>query len=326
MSAEAPFRPGEEHFRAMIENATDIVTILAHDGTVLYESPSVERLLGYKPEELTGRNCAEIIHPDDLAATMEAIRDSVIAPGPGRTTEFRCLRKDGSWCFLEAVGKSFRSESGMEAIVVNSRDISERKRAEESTRAAQEAAERANRAKSEFLSRMSHELRTPLNAILGFTQLLEIDQPTPSQGESIEHISRAGKSLLSLINEVLDISRLESGHTALAPEPVEVAPFLRDMLALVHDLAIRHQVEVRMDATCEAERTVLADPLRLSQVFLNLLSNAVKYNRPGGQVALSCSDAPGRALRIAVTDTGIGIPAEKMGRLFLPFERCGAEM
>ena len=201
----------------------------------------------------------------------------------------------------------------------------DRQRAEEKVRRAIQQAEGANRAKTEFLSRMSHELRTPLNAILGFTQLLEIDQPTPSQAESIEHISKAGRNLLSLINEVLDISRIESGHTALAPEPLELTPFLRDTAALVRDLAARHRVELHLDPGCDAARTVLADPQRLAQVFHNLLTNAVKYNRPGGQVVLSCADAPGRAVCIAVADTGIGIPAEKIGRLFLPFERCGAE-
>ncbi len=202
----------------------------------------------------------------------------------------------------------------------------DRQRAEESIRRAIQQAEGANRAKTELLSRMSHELRTPLNAILGFTQLLEIDTPTPSQGECIDHISRAGKNLLSLINEVLDISRIESGHTELTTEPVEVGLFLRDCVALVHDIALRHRVSIHLDPSCERpSHTVLADPQRLGQVFTNLLTNAVKYNRPGGQVTLHCADEASRALRISVTDTGVGVAAEKIGRLFLPFERCGAE-
>jgi PAS domain S-box-containing protein len=201
----------------------------------------------------------------------------------------------------------------------------ERQRAEESIRRAIAQAEGANRAKTEFLSRMSHELRTPLNAILGFAQLLEIDSPTPSQSESIEHITRAGRNLLSLINEVLDISRLESGHTTLIPTTVEVAPFLREACDLAHESAVRAGVELRRDPSCDLPHLVLADPARLSQVFANLLSNAVKHNRPGGRVTVSVHGDREGFIRIAVADTGVGIAAEKMARLFHPFERCTVE-
>ncbi len=200
----------------------------------------------------------------------------------------------------------------------------ERQRAEESIRLAIAQAEGANRAKTEFLSRMSHELRTPLNAILGFAQLLEIDSPTPSQTESIEHISRAGRNLLSLINEVLDISRLESGHTSFTPEPIEVAPFLREMRECAQAVAAEHGVEIILDPSGEDSREVFADRPRLSQVFQNLLSNGVKYNRSGGKVTISVRNQRDQSVCISVADTGIGIAPEKLARLFLPFERCGA--
>ncbi len=200
----------------------------------------------------------------------------------------------------------------------------DRKRAEENIRVAHEQAERANRAKSEFLSRMSHELRTPLNAILGFTQLLEIDAPTPSQAESVDHVSRAGKHLLSLINEVLDISRIESGRLALAPEPIELDAFLRETLQRVAPLAARHEVTVIVEETCERPLQVLADRGRLQQVFVNLLSNGVKYNRAGGRVTVSCGLLE-NSVRVSVADTGPGISEENLARLFIPFERLGAE-
>jgi PAS domain S-box-containing protein len=201
----------------------------------------------------------------------------------------------------------------------------QRERSEESVRQAREQAEQASRAKSEFLSRMSHELRTPLNAILGFTQLLEIDRPSPSQVESIEHITRAGKHLLSLINEVLDIARIEAGRLALVPEPIDLPKFLQEALDLIRPLAERLSITLILQpGTATLPHRVLADRQRFQQVMLNLLSNAVKYNRPGGRVTITCRD-DGPQLRIDIADTGHGIDPEKLARLFLPFERLGAE-
>ncbi len=201
----------------------------------------------------------------------------------------------------------------------------EREKAEESVRAAHGQAEKASRAKSEFLSRMSHELRTPLNAILGFTQLLEADELSAGQAESVLHITRAGKHLLLLINEVLDIARIESGRLALSPERINLAPFLEEALDLIRPLATRHQITLVLESTATASpQWVLADRQRFQQILLNLLSNAVKYNRTGGRVTVRAS-AEGDRIRIAVTDTGRGIAPENLSRLFVPFERLGAE-
>jgi PAS domain S-box-containing protein len=202
----------------------------------------------------------------------------------------------------------------------------QRDRAEESIRQAREQAELASRAKTEFLSRMSHELRTPLNAILGFTQLMEAEQLEPGLAESVEHISRAGKHLLSLINEVLDISRIDAGRFALTPEPIEVHAFLGGAIESILPLAQRHAIPIYLEpATAVAPPLeVLADRQRLHQVMYNLLSNALKYNRAGGRVTVSYR-AEGHRVRMTVADTGRGIEPEKLARLFLPFERLGAE-
>jgi signal transduction histidine kinase/ActR/RegA family two-component response regulator len=192
---------------------------------------------------------------------------------------------------------------------------------------AKQAAEEASQAKSEFLSRMSHELRTPLNAILGFAQLLELDDLTADQRESVDHILRAGRHLLDLVNEVLDLSRIEAGRLQLSPEPVLVGDVLREALDLVRPLAAERRVRLAVgaDAGAAAPRRVVADLQRLKQVLLNLLSNAIKYNREGGGVVLACEAAPDERLRLVVTDTGPGIPADRLARLFTPFERLGAE-
>ncbi len=203
----------------------------------------------------------------------------------------------------------------------------ERHRSEEMLRLAQQSAVQANNAKSEFLSRMSHELRTPLNAILGFSQLLEIERLSGGQRESVEQINRAGHHLLELVNEVLDISRLDSGHLALTPEPLAVDEILREAIDLIRPQAEARRIELLAGPGClAADHYVLADRQRLRQVLVNLLSNAVKYNQPAGRVTLDGAPSPdGRRFRLSIRDTGIGIGPEKFSRLFTPFERLGAE-
>ena len=193
-------------------------------------------------------------------------------------------------------------------------------------REARALAEDANQAKSEFLSRMSHELRTPLNAILGFGQVLELDGLGPDQQESVDHIMHGGRHLLGLVDEILDISRIEAGTMTISVEPVEVASALGDVLRLVGPLAAASQIELTSGLPPADESYVLADRLRLRQVLLNLLSNAVKYNRAGGWVHVSVTHGRDRKVEIRVADSGAGIPADKLALLFTPFERLGAEL
>ena len=203
----------------------------------------------------------------------------------------------------------------------------ERKRDEETVRLAQISAVQANNAKIDFLSRMSHELRTPLNAILGFSQLLEIERLSASQRESVELITRAGRHLLELVNEVLDISRIDSGNFALTPEPLAVEEMVREAVDIIRPLADMRRVDVQIDADIlGGGHHVLADRQRLRQVLINLLSNAVKYNREAGSVVLRGGPTPdGNQWRLTVTDTGTGIAPENLQRLFTPFDRLGAE-
>jgi len=195
-------------------------------------------------------------------------------------------------------------------------EISERRRAEDD-------ADRANRAKSEFLSRMSHELRTPLNGIIGFAQLLELEVTTADQRESVDHILKGGRHLLALINEVLDLARIEAGKLAMSPEPVLVKDVVRASIDMISPQAAKRNVRI-IDTVTE-DSYVTADRQRLQQVLLNLVSNAVKYNTEGGLVRITCDDGPPGRSRLGVSDTGGGIDAERMQRLFKPFDRLGAE-
>jgi CheY-like chemotaxis protein len=204
------------------------------------------------------------------------------------------------------------------------RDISERKRTQ-SELARKAEIERSNQAKSEFLSRMSHELRTPLNAVLGFGQLLESADLDPRQRRNVSQILKGGRHLLELINEVLDISRIEAGNMSFSLEPVHVGSALGDVVDLVRPIATEREIAIEPPAPGSADRFVMADNQRLKQVLLNLLSNAIKYNRDAGSVTVSVAeDSPGHLL-IRVADSGIGLSEEQLTRLFYPFERLGAE-
>jgi signal transduction histidine kinase/ActR/RegA family two-component response regulator len=186
-------------------------------------------------------------------------------------------------------------------------------------------AERANQAKSEFLSRMSHELRTPLNAVVGFGQLLELDELKPAQREGVEQILKAGRHLLNLINEVLDISRIEAGTISLSLEPVDLGSVVAESLSLIRPLAEKAGVRLTVDPGELADVYVRADNHRLKQVLVNVLANAVKYNRRGGEVKGSFAALADGRVEFEISDTGCGIPAEELERIFEPFDRLGAE-
>ncbi|HEY4226744.1 MAG TPA: ATP-binding protein [Candidatus Limnocylindrales bacterium] len=205
-----------------------------------------------------------------------------------------------------------------------SEDITERKRAADEILHARNEAERANLAKTEFLSRMSHELRTPLNAILGFSQLLDDDGLDADQRQSVAYITQAGRHLLGLINEVLDISRIESGQLSISPEPVAVEELVEEVLALTRPLASGRHIRVDVQDAARVG-SVVADRQRLKQVLLNLVSNAVKYNREAGSISIRCAPVAGERVRISVVDTGYGIAPSHLDRLFRPFDRIGAE-
>jgi PAS domain S-box-containing protein len=328
--SDLALRRSETHFRTLVENSSDYILIFDSRGTVSYIGPSEEKLLGNPLEEVVGRTPAELVHPDDRARVEGAIADVFQHPARVERFEFRLRDQSGSWRVFEAVARVLQEEEdGPPLALANARDVTERREAEEALLAAKLEAERANRAKSDFLSRMSHELRAPMNSILGFAQLMEMEELDGGKKHAVERILSAGRHLLNLINEVLDIARIEANRQTLALEPVRVAGVLSDALDLARPLAIQYDRRLIEEIPPEADCYVRADRQRLTQVVLNLLSNAIKYNRAGGRVLFLCrvaetEPAVGWAA-IGVRDDGPGIPAERLDELFTPFARLGAE-
>lgn len=193
---------------------------------------------------------------------------------------------------------------------------------EEKLQKAKEEADAANKAKSVFLSNMSHELRNPLNAIMGFSQLLQFEKLSPVIAEHVDHIHQAGQHLLTIVNEVLDLSRVESGKAEINMENVEIDRLLRNILELAAPLATKQNIELTHQPASELQ-FVSADATRLSQVLLNLISNAIKYNKPQGKVLVYTQKLDGNRIRINVSDTGPGLTAEDQRKLFIPFTRLG---
>jgi PAS domain S-box-containing protein len=298
------------------------------DDTVTYVSPNIEHILGYTPAEVVGAPgfWPSHIHPDHRQEFMEKRRRLQQERANLFEYDLPVLHKNGTYRWMYNLTRYEYDERGTAVRALHyGLDVTDRKSVEEAVRLAKEEAERANQAKSDFLSRMSHELRTPLNAILGFAQLLEMEPLSPESRESLEHIVKGGQHLLQLINEVLDIATMESGRMSLSLEPVPLSEVVKESLDLVTPLAAQHGVTLDLSAPPGADLHVMADRQRLKQVVLNLLSNGIKYNRQGGRLDVSFDESPDGRVRLRVRDTGHGIPPEKLRRLFAPFERLGRE-
>ncbi|HEX8452466.1 MAG TPA: PAS domain S-box protein [Longimicrobium sp.] len=321
--AEEALREVQEQQEALLNNIPDLAWLKDASHRVLAVNEAVARAAGVTREFCLGKSDFEI-WPLPVARKIREDDERVLREGRQFVTEEGFQHPDGTEHFLETVKQPFFDHAGRIAGTVGiARDITERKRTEQALQRAKEEAERANRAKSEFLSRMSHELRTPMNSILGFGQVLARHPLTPEQHKGVDHILRAGRHLLNLINEVLDIARIESGRQALLLEPVRAAQVVTDALSLIRPVAVQYGCTLVNEVPVTSPVQMRADRQRLTQVLLNLLSNAVKYN-PGGSVNVAC-EVDGERVRIAVRDTGQGIAPEKMDQLFVPFARLGAE-
>ncbi len=330
----------EASFRAAFEQAAIGMAIRTKHGEWIDVNQCICEMLGYSRDEMIGMDPLSITHPDDIEVTSQAFDDFWNTGTAAAVHRKRYLHKDGRTVWVQiSSNRLVRSGGDKDLILGIFADITESVRAERAlndiaTELEQRIHERtadleaANKAKSHFLSTMSHELRTPLNAILGFAQLLEVDHKTPlspTHSKYLRHILDAGNHLLALINDVLDLSRIESEVVMLSVNEVDPHEIVAESMALAQSNAQRYGIALHDETPTTEHPLVKVDILRARQVLLNLLSNAIKYNRPGGSARVSWSHRPDRMLRLLVTDTGRGIPQDKMQYLFQPFNRLGAE-
>jgi PAS domain S-box-containing protein len=314
----------QRRLQAILDHSPAAISMKDLSGRYIVANREFERVAGVGANDLLDKSDADLF-PPRLAVTYRANDARVMAKQHGLSVEETFLLPDGVHVYQSIKFPVLDDRGRPYALCAISIDITERKKTDDALKMARLEAERANRAKSEFLSRMSHELRTPLNAILGFAQVLQLDELSDEKKESVLQILRGGEHLLALINEVLDIARIEAGHLALSAEAVDARDIVQLAMELVQPLAQQRDVSLVVDESRAADAVILADRQRLHQILLNLLSNAVKYNRRGGRVTVGFEEVEGERLRIVVTDTGIGIPPDNLERLFQPFERLGAE-
>lgn len=310
---------------AVLGASPDIISLIDESGHVQSISLAEQSMLGHRHERPTDSELFSLVHRDDFDDAASAFIAMVTGSRSQLHVRYRVRHADGRWITVDSRAQAVTDDSGgFRGAVVVTRDVSARLDLELRLQELRRSAEQASRAKSDFLSRMSHELRTPLNAILGFSQLLQMDDLGVQQAEAVDHILRAGRHLLELINEVLDIARIETGHLELSSRPVLVSDVVAEAVASVGPVADKAEVGVQSAVGTEDALAVLADRQRLVQVLVNLVSNAVKYNRPGGRVDISCELTRAGRVRVAVADTGQGIRAEDLQGVFEPFNRLAA--
>ena len=340
---ELALQASERRFRAFTERSQVLTVVCDADGIVSYASPAAQRLLGLAPQALLGTRTFDWLHPDDVASALAEMTQVLSFSNSGEESVMRVRHADGEWRHLAMLANNCLADPAVGGIVLNLRDVSGRTRAQQALRMlnaeleqrvqqrtlelehARDEAESANRAKSEFLSRMSHELRTPLHAILGFGRLLDLDAALPPAARArVGEILHAGDRLLGMIDELLDLARIDTGHLPLRLDAVALAPLVEECLQAVAPLARRHGVQLPDAQSLSLPGSVVADRERLQQVLLNLLSNAVEQSRAGGRVGVQ-AERDGDTLTLGVSDDGPGLDAAQKDRLFHAFERLGAD-
>jgi PAS domain S-box-containing protein len=330
-AAQQALRDHQLYTRSLFESNIDPIMTTDPSGTITDVNNQMEALTGCPREELIGTPFRDYFTDPERAAAGIRL---ALAEKKLSNYELTARARDGRQTFVSFNAATFYDAAGaLKGVFAAARDITEGKRLDRALQeknaeleSARSAAEKANLAKSEFLSSMSHELRTPLNAVLGFAQVMESGSPPPTaaQKRSLDQILKAGWYLLELINEILDLARIESGRLVVSREPVALDELMLECRAMIEPQARLRDISMEF-AHFDSPCYVLADRTRLKQVLINLLFNAIKYNKPGGKVTVDWISATPDSVRVSVLDTGAGLAPEKLAQLFQPFNRLGKE-
>jgi PAS domain S-box-containing protein len=316
----AALRKADEWFRSLVQNSSDLITVVNHTGLITYQSPSVATVLGYPPGKLAGTDLYELVHPDDVSSLRDQVRAAVDSDHPVGSVEIRLRHADGTWRDTEIRVQSLLHNPSVAGVVLNVRDIGERRMTE--------SALAASRAKSDFLAVMSHEIRTPMNGVIGLTGLLLDSDLTESQRHQAQGVRASGEALLGIINDILDFSKIEAGKLEIEAVDFDPSYAMEEVAGLVAASAQAKGLELVVDCRSDVPVALRGDIGRLRQILLNLASNAVKFTA-SGEVVLRARLGEGTAgdavfVRFDVTDTGIGIDPSTAARIFDPFAQADA--
>lgn len=331
--SEQALQASEKKYRSLVANIPDVVWTANSDGDLTYISDNVSQILGYAPDELIKAGSIfwlEHVHANDLASIEQAYQ-LLFTKGRTFDLEYRMRRKDGQWIWVHNRAPGRRLREGLLYADGLLSDITQRKNAEDALQQAKEAAETANRAKSQFLANMSHELRTPLNAIIGFSEILSdktFGDLNNRQFKYVGHILSSGRHLLQLINDILDLSKVEAGRMELACGTFDVGNALQNVHSIVKALAHKKSITLEIDVAADLPK-IWADESKFKQIMYNLLSNAIKFTPDTGNVTVRArleKDTPDQSqaeerLLVKVSDTGIGIKPQDQERIFFEFEQ-----
>ncbi|MDZ7620383.1 MAG: PAS domain S-box protein, partial [Patescibacteria group bacterium] len=339
-------RTSEEKYRALVENANDIIYSLDQDGVFTYLSPNWTQLVGYGVNEGQGTSFRLYVHPEDVGKCSEFFQAVIETGEPHAGVEYRVRHKDGHWRWHRSNAAALRDAAGrvIEYIGI-ARDVTDQKEAEEAIRLAKEEAEQhvialkrvnlalerlrgmaeaASRSKSEFLANMSHEIRTPITAILGYADILIDESDGPTARDRAAVIKRNGEHLLGLINDILDLSKIEAGKMTAERTACSPRGIVAEVVSLMRVRAEEKQLTLHVDLADALPETILTDPLRLRQILVNLVGNAIKFT-DRGEVHIAVRRTRGDAcdqLAFEIRDTGIGMSLEQMATLFQPFSQA----
>ena len=314
-------------YKLLADNMADVVTRLRLDGSSSYISPAIEALIGYAPAEMAGRHVQDFVYEPDRQMILDAFTE-LGAGLEAKSLVHRAQHRDGHPVWVETRFRLLRDADGApEGMVAVIRDITDRKLLEDQMLAARQAAEVAASVKSDFLANMSHEIRTPLTSIIGFTSLAAAQTDMPEIARDyVERVEKASRSLLATVNDILDFSKLEAGQVLIRPQPTDMAQLCRTTLEMLTPQAAAKDLQLRMMVAPEVGQPIMVDPDRLRQVLLNLVGNAVKFTETGSVTLELGYDPADQCLWIAVDDTGPGIEADKLDKLFKRFSQVDGSL